>query len=66
MRFGVAVAACCGLALMGCGGSSSSSSSGGSSETQLLPPQANAGGPYTATVGATVAVVQMTTPVALA
>ena len=50
MRVGLAVAACGLLLLAGCGGGSGTLS-GGSSGGPLVPPKANAGGPYTGTVG---------------
>src|ERR1019366_8159011 len=49
MRWVAGVAACGLLFLAGCGGSSSSGS--GSTTPPILPPKANAGGPYTGTVG---------------
>jgi streptogramin lyase len=48
MRFALAVAVCGGLVLAGCGGSST----GTSGPAPVLPPVANAGGPYTGTAGA--------------
>jgi hypothetical protein len=47
MRFAFAVAICGGLVLAGCGGSST----GSGGPAPVLPPTANAGGPYTGTVG---------------
>ena len=47
MRFALAVAVCGGLVLAGCGGSSS----GSGGPAPVLPPVANAGGPYTGTAG---------------
>src|ERR1035441_5671117 len=51
MRFALAVAVCGGLVLAGCGGGSSSGSGG---TPPILPPVANAGGPYTGSVGTAV------------
>jgi streptogramin lyase len=51
MRFALAVAVCGGLVLAGCGGGSSSGSGG---TPPILPPTANAGGPYTGSVGTAV------------
>jgi len=51
MRFALAVAVCGGLMLAGCGGGSSSGSGG---TAPILPPVANAGGPYTGSVGTAV------------
>ena len=50
MRFALAVAVCGGLVLAGCGGGSS----GPSGPAPILPPVANAGGPYTGSVGTAV------------
>jgi streptogramin lyase len=47
MRFALAVAVCGGLVLAGCGGSST----GSGGPAPVLPPTANAGGPYTGTAG---------------
>jgi streptogramin lyase len=49
MRVGLAVAACGLLLLAGCGGGGGDLGGGGGG--QLGPPKANAGGPYTGTVG---------------
>ncbi len=51
MRFALAVAVCGGLVLAGCGGGSSSGSGG---TPAIQPPVANAGGPYTGSVGVAV------------
>ncbi|MGA1982059.1 MAG: PKD domain-containing protein [Acidobacteriaceae bacterium] len=48
MRFALAVAVCGGLLLAGCGGGSSS---GSGQQAPILPPVANAGGPYAGMVG---------------
>jgi len=48
MRLGLAVAACFGVVLAGCGGSSPG---GGSTTAPVLAPTANPGGPYTGSVG---------------
>jgi streptogramin lyase len=53
MRWGLAGVACGLMVLAGCGGSSSSSSSS-NQPPPTLPPVANAGGPYTGTVGVAV------------
>jgi streptogramin lyase len=50
MRLGLAVAACCVAGLVGCG-NSSSVPAGDSTTAPILPPVANAGGPYTGTAG---------------
>ncbi len=50
MRFALAVAVCGGLCLAGCGGGSSTPSG----PAPVLPPTANAGGPYTGMVGTAV------------
>jgi streptogramin lyase len=50
MRFALAVAVCGGLLLAGCGGGGSVPS-GDTTTPPVLPPTANAGGPYTGMVG---------------
>jgi streptogramin lyase len=53
MRLGLAVAVCGVAVLVGCGGSTSAPS-GSSTTAPILPPVANAGGPYTGTAGTAV------------
>lgn len=53
MRLGLAVAACGLMILAGCGGGSSVPA-GDSTTAPILPPVANAGGPYTGTAGTAV------------
>lgn len=53
MRLGLAVAACGVAVLVGCGGGTSAPA-GSSTTAPILPPVANAGGPYTGSVGTAV------------
>jgi hypothetical protein len=53
MRWGLAIAACGVMLLVGCGGSSNVPA-GDSTTAPILPPVANAGGPYTGAAGTAV------------